>query len=48
MTLEVLNNLNMNFRRCVASKLRNLVKAGEVESARALMDKLKDNGKLAL
>ena len=44
-TLEVLNNSEHEFAKMQTRKLRDLLHAGNVASARALMDKLKDTGK---
>ena len=44
-TLKTLNLSEHELSKMRTSSLRDLLKAGDVESARALMDKLKDNGK---
>ena len=44
-TLKAVNNSEHEFAKMQASSLRRMVEAGDVASARALMDKLKDNGK---
>ena len=45
MTPKVVNKSEHVFAKMRTSSLRRMVKAGDVESARALMDKLKNNGK---
>ena len=44
-TVKVVNKSEHIFAKMRTSSLRRMVKAGDEESARALMDKLKDNGK---